>query len=168
MDIGHPKTDKRFKQEFTELTIPIKETTMDKSTIQYNLTQEEATIIEDIRAMVARQSNESREGPYAAWVRSSQLTQKYHGMSVEEFMEHYTNCMGDDIVEDFLSENLSVEDKLDAIVKCIKKNDLVDHLFDMYVTKEVKNSIFYNCNDTATLTVQMVDMIMDGDWTPDN
>ena len=142
---------------------------MDKSTIQYNLTQEEATVIEDIRAMVARQSNESREGPYAAWVRSSQLTQKYHGMSVEEFMEHYTDCMGDDIVEDFLSENLSVEDKLDAIVKCIKKNELVvDHLFDMYVTKEVKNSIFYNCNDTATLTVQMVDMIMDGDWTPEN
>lgn len=152
---------------------------MDKSTIQkeplhagchcYTLTQEEATIIEDIRAMVARQSNESREGPYAAWVRSSQLTQKYHGMSVEEFMEHYTNCMGDDIVEDFLSENLSVEDKLDAIVKCIKKNEIVvDHLFDMYVTTEVKNSIFYNCNDTATLTVQMVDMIMDGDWTPKN
>jgi hypothetical protein len=74
-----------------------------------------------------------------------------------------------DLVEDFLSENLSVEDKLDAIVKCIKKNDLVvDHLFDMYVTEEVKNSIFYNCNDTATLTVQMVDMIMDGDWTPKN
>jgi hypothetical protein len=141
---------------------------MGKSTIQYNLTQEEATIIEDIRAMVARQSNESREGPYAAWVRSSQLTQKYHGMSVEEFMEHYTNCMGVDIVQDFLLENLSVEDKLDAIVKCIKKNDLADHLFDTYVTKEVKNSIFYNCNDTATLTAQMVDMIMDGDWTPKN
>jgi hypothetical protein len=76
--------------------------------------------------------------------------------------------MGDDIVEEFLSYNLSVEDKLDAIVKCIKKNDLVDHLFDTYVTKEVKNSIFYNCHDTATLTVQMVDMIMDGERTPKN
>jgi hypothetical protein len=90
-------------------------------------------------------------------------------MSVEEFMEHYIDCMGLDIVEEFLFYNLSVEDKLDAIVKCIKKNELVvDHLYDHYVTTEVKNSIFYNCNDTATLTAQMVDMIMDGDWTPKN
>ncbi len=169
MVIVHPKTDKRFKQEFTELTIPIKETKMDKSTIQYNLTQEEATVIEDIRAMVARQSNESREGPYAAWVKKEQLTQNYYGMSVEEFMEHYTDCMGDDIVEEFLSDNLSVEDKLDAIVKSIKKHYLlVDHLYDHYVTTEVKNSIFYNCHDTATLREQMVNMIMDGDWTPKN
>ena len=44
---------------------------------------------------------------------------------------------------------------------------MVDHLFDMYVTKEVKNSIFYNRNDIATLTEEMVDMIMDGLWTPE-
>jgi hypothetical protein len=174
---------------------------MDKSTIQYNLTQEEAAIIEDVRAMVARrfgatdiifrawlqsdvnnlaeylkgktdearQSDEPREAPYAAWVKKEQLTQNYYGMSVEEFMEHYIDCMGLDIVEEFLFDNLSVEDKLDAIVKCIKKNELVvDHLYDHYVTTEVKNSMFYERNDIATLTEQLVDMIMDGDWTPKN
>ncbi len=88
-------------------------------------------------------------------------------MSTEEFMEHYTDCMGDDIVQDFLSVNLSVEDKLNAIIDCID-DDVVDHLFDTYVTKEVKNSMFYERNDTATLTEQLVDMIMDGDWTPEN
>jgi len=154
---------------------------MDNAIINMNLTPQEALIIENIRSMQGkaepvRQSDESREGSCTdcvkkdkTWPDWKQLTQKYHGMSTEEFMEHYTDCMGDDIVEEFLSDNLSVEDKLDAIVKSIKKHYLlVDHLYDHYVTTEVKNSIFYNCHDTATLREQMVDMIMNGDWTPEN
>ena len=129
----------------------------------YIIPQEKDTIIENIRAMQGKaepvyRSDESHK---------EQLFQKYYGMSTEEFMEHYTDCMGDDIVQDFLSENLSVEDKLNAIIDGID-NDVVDHLFDTYVTKEVKDIMFYERNDTATLTEQLVDMVMDGDWTPEN
>jgi len=152
---------------------------MDNAIINMNLTPQEALIIENIRSMQGkaepvRQSDESREGSCTdcvkkdkTWPDWKQLTQNYYGMSTEEFMEHYTDCMGDDIVQDFLSVNLSVEDKLNAIIDCID-DDVVDHLFDTYVTKEVKNSMFYERNDIATLTEQLVDMIMDGDWTPKN
>jgi hypothetical protein len=135
---------------------------MDNAIFQYDLTQEEVRLIENIRDMVSK-----RKIPLSMKQYKKELTQKYGGMDKEEFMEHFTEQMGDFIVDDFLLENLSTDDKLEQVIQYIG-NEVVDYLFNMYVTKDIKSSIFYDLNDTQTLTEQIVDMVMFPDYTPDS
>ena len=133
--------------------------------IKMKLTPEEFIIIENIRAMKGQTQTEpvyrSDEDHKDA------LTQKYLNMDNNEFMVHFRDCMGDEVVADSISESMTIDAMMEHVAQWIDAEQ-ADELFNQYVPEDVMNDIFIEINDKENLVEKLVDMVMDGDWTPEN
>lgn len=95
------------------------------------------------------------------------LNEKYMNMDEQDFMKEYRYCMGDEIVVEGVTERLTIDEMM-AHVGQWTSEEQADEMFKEYVPEEVINDLFIEFNGKENLVLQLVDMIMDGDWTPEN
>jgi hypothetical protein len=182
MDIGHPKTDKLTTQENNYYQV--KETTMDNAIINMKLTPQEAVLIENIRAS-ATLTNFGGTGNTSAltfqeWLdgktepvrqsdeqTSAKYMQKYMDMDDNEFIDTYAGAVGDDTILAVLQDTLGTARKWEVIFDSIDE-DVIDELFEAYVSEDTRRQLFLDSQDREELVAQLVDLIMWGDWTPEN
>jgi hypothetical protein len=144
----------------------VKETTMGNAIINMNLTPQEALIIENIRAMNhIAVSNSSKV--WSEEDHKDALMQKYVDMDDYDFIHKYAEAVGDDVILSVLQDSLGAARKWEIIFDAIDE-DVIDHLFEAYVSFEDRRQIFLDSQDRTELCSQLVDMVMDGDWTPEN
>jgi len=136
-----------------------------KELIKMKLTPQEAIIIENIRAMQGKTETETVYRSDEA--HKEELTRKYMDMDDSEFMVHFRDCMGDEIVVDAISESMTIDAMMEHVAQWIDAEQ-ADELFNRYVPEDVMNDVFLEINDRENLVERLVDMIIDGDWTPDN
>jgi len=136
-----------------------------KELIKMKLTPQEALIIENIRAMQGKTETETVYRSDEA--HKEELTQKYMDMDDSEFMVHFRDCMGDEIVVDAISESMTIDAMMEHVAQWIDAEQ-ADELFNRYVPEDVMNDVFLEINDRENLVERLVDMIIDGDWTPEN
>lgn len=135
---------------------------MDNATINMNLTPHEALIIENIRSMQGKTEPVHRYPNH-----KDALMQNYMGMDDWEFMEHYAGAVGDDTILAVLQDTLDPLQKWQAIFSAIDE-DVIDEMFESYVSNGARRELFLETQDREELCVQLVDLTMDDDWTPDN
>jgi len=136
---------------------------MDNAIINMNLTPQEALIIENIRSMQGKAepvylSDEDYK---------NELMQKYVDMDDNEFIDTYAEAVGDDVILSVLQDSLGTARKWEIIFDAIDE-DVIDELFEAYVSVDAKRQLFLDTQDRTELCSQLVDMVMDGDWTPEN
>ena len=135
-----------------------------KDMIKMKLTPSEVAIIESIRSL---QSTTDETQNTSDEQRRDDLREKYIGMDDNEFMVHFRDCMGDEIVVDGISESMTIEAMMEHVTQWIDAEQ-ADELFNQYVPEDVMNDIFIEINGKEDLVEKLVDMIIDGDWTPEN
>jgi hypothetical protein len=146
---------------------------MDKNDmIKMNLTPEEAATINLIRTMVSknevdRKLMESLVDLTSQLQDNEKYMQKYMDMDDNEFIDEYAEMVGDDVILSVLQDTLHPSQKMGAVIGHID-DDVIDELFEAYVSVDSKREIFLNTQDREELCSQMVDLIMDGNWTPEN
>ena len=136
-----------------------------KELIKMKLTPQEALIIENIRAMQGKTETETVYRSDEA--HKEELTQKYMDMDDNEFMGEFRSCMGDEIVVDGISGSMTIEAMMEHVTQWIDAEQ-ADELFNQYVPEDVMNDIFIEINGKEDLVERLVDLIIDGDWTPEN
>lgn len=136
---------------------------MGNTTVTIEVTPQEALIIENIRALQAQTTTVFKSDDQY----KQDLVERYMNMDDDAFMTHFRDCMGDEIVVEGVQETHSVEDLLTAIVPFVDA-DVVDDLFNRYTPEDTQNEMFLNYHGKEELVVRLVDMIMDGSWTPEN
>lgn len=134
--------------------------------LNYTLTPQEALIIENIRALQTQKTASTLQEEFDDQ-RKQDLVEKYMNMDDDEFMTHFRDCMGDEIVMEGVQETYSVEDLLTAIVPYIDAED-VDAIFSQNAPEDLQNEMFLNYHGKEDLVEKLVDMIIDGDWTAEN
>jgi hypothetical protein len=137
-----------------------------KELIKMKLTPQEAVLIENIRAMNHISISDSNK----VWNEEDHkdaLTQKYMDMDDNEFIDKYAEAVGDDVILSVLQDSLGTARKWEIIFDAIDE-DVIDELFEAYVSVDNKRELFLDTQDRTELVSQMVDMVMDGDWTPEN
>jgi hypothetical protein len=152
--------------------------------IKMKLTPQEAVLIENIRAS-ATLTNFGGTGntsslTFQEWLdgktepvrqsdeqRKEELIQKYMDMDDNEFIDTYAGAVGDDTILAVLQDTLGTARKWEIIFDAIDE-DVIDELFEAYVSFEDRRQIFLDSQDRTELCSQLVDMVMDGDWTPEN
>ena len=157
---------------------------MDNAIINMNLTPQEAVLIENIRAS-ATLTNFGGTGNTSAltfqeWLdgktepvrqsdeqRREQLLVRYMNMTDEGFIDTYAGAVGDDTILAVLQDTLGTARKWEVIFDSIDE-DVIDELFEAYVSVDYKRQLFLDTQDRTELCSQLVDMVMDGDWTPEN
>jgi hypothetical protein len=140
----------------------VKETTMDNATINMNLTPHEALIIENIRSMQGKTEPVHRYPNH-----KDALMAKYVDMDDYDFIHKYAEAVGDDVILSVLQDSLGTARKWEIIFDAIDE-DVIDELFEAYVSVEDKRQLFLDSQDRTELCSQLVDMAMDGDWEPEN
>lgn len=135
---------------------------MPNATINMELTPREALIIETIRS-IASQNDEVKTDVQ----RGDELMKKYMDMDDNEFIDHYAEAVGDDVILSVLQDTMSAPEKWEAIWVAIDE-DVIDELFEAYVSVDAKRELFLDTQDREELCVQLVDLIMDGQWSPEN
>jgi hypothetical protein len=88
-------------------------------------------------------------------------------MDDNEFIDKYAEAVGDDVILSVLQDSLGTARKWEIIFDAIDE-DVIDELFEAYVSVDNKRELFLDTQDRTELVSQMVDMVMDGDWTPEN
>ena len=134
--------------------------------IKMKLTPQEAVLIENIRAMNHISVSDSNK----VWNEEDHkdaLMQKYMDMDDIEFIDKYAEAVGDDVILAVLQETFGTSQKWGIIFDSIDE-DVIDELFESYVSVDSKRELFLETQDREELCVQLVDLIMDGDWTPEN
>ncbi len=154
---------------------------MDNAVINMKLTPQEAVLIENIRASYNRGGTGNTSAlTFQEWldgktepVRQSEvqigqeLMDKYMAMNEISFIERYAEVVGDDTILAVLQDTMGAHEKWDAIWDAIDE-DVIDELFEAYVSVDAKRELFLETQDRTELCSQLVDMVMDGDWTPEN
>ncbi len=140
---------------------------MDNAIINMKLTPQEAVLIENIRSMQGKPI-----AVYEPVYRSDEdykkeLMQKYVDMDDNEFIDTYAEAVGDDVILSVLQDSLGTSRKWEIIFDAIDE-DVIDELFEAYVSVDYKRQVFLDTQDRTELCSQLVDMVMDGDWTPEN
>ena len=134
--------------------------------IKMKLTPQEAVLIENIRAMNhIAVSNSSKV--WSEEDHKNELMQKYVDMDDNEFIDKYAEAVGDDVILSVLQDSLGTTHKWGIIFDNIDE-DVIDELFEAYVSVDAKRQLFLDTQERTELCSQMVDMVMDGDWTPEN
>lgn len=132
------------------------------STINMELTPREALIIENIRSMQGKTEPVNRYPNH-----KDALMQKYMDMDDWEFMEHYAGAVGDDVILSVLQDSLNWYSKWGIIFDSIDE-DVIDEMFESYVSNGARRELFLETQDREELCLQLIDLTMDGDWTPEN
>jgi hypothetical protein len=145
---------------------------MDNAIINMNLTPQEALIIENIRSMQGKPTPVYdpvylSDEDYKNEQTSAKYMQKYMDMDDNEFIDTYAEVVGDDVILSVLQDSLGTARKWEIIFDSIDE-DVIDELFEAYVSVDNKRVLFLDTQDRTELVSQMVDMVMDGDWTPEN
>ena len=145
---------------------------MDNAIINMNLTPQEALIIENIRSMQGKPTPVYdpvylSDEDYKNEQTSAKYMQKYMDMDDNEFIDTYAEVVGDDVILSVLQDSLGTARKWEIIFDAIDE-DVIDELFEAYVSVDYKRQVFLDTQDRTELVSQMVDMVMDGDWTPEN
>lgn len=134
--------------------------------IKMKLTPQEAVLIENIRAMNhIAVSNSSKV--WSEEDHKDALMKKYVDMDDNEFIDTYAEAVGDDVILSVLQDSLGATHKWGIIFDNIDE-DVIDELFEAYVSVDAKRELFLETQDRTELCSQMVDLVMDGDWTPEN
>jgi len=131
--------------------------------IKMKLTPAEVAIIENIRSMQGKTETVDQSDEYS----KEELTQTYMDMDDNEFMAFFRDCMGDETVIDGISGCMTIEAMMEHVAQWVDAEQ-ADELFNQYVPEDVMNDIFIEINGKEDLVEKLVDMIIDGDWTPDN
>ncbi len=134
--------------------------------IKMKLTPQEAVLIENIRAMNHIAVSNSNK----VWSEEShkeELMQKYMNMDDNEFIDTYAEAVGDDTILAVLQDTLGTLRKWEIIFDSIDE-DVIDEMFESYVSNGTRRELFLETQDRTELCSQLVDMVMDGDWTPEN
>ncbi len=140
---------------------------MDNAIINMNLTPQEALIIENIRSMQGKPTPVYDPVYLSDEDYKNELVQKYVDMDDNEFIDTYAEAVGDDVILSVLQDSLGTARKWEIIFDAIDE-DVIDELFEAYVSVDAKRQLFLDTQDRTELCSQMVDMVMDGDWTPEN
>ncbi len=154
---------------------------MDNAIINMKLTPQEAVLIENIRASYNRGGTGNTSAlTFQEWLdgktepvrqsdeqTSAKYMQKYMDMDDNEFIDTYAEAVGDDVILSVLQDSLGTSRKWEIIFDAIDE-DVIDELFEAYVSVDNKRELFLDTQDRTELCSQLVDMVMDGDWTPEN
>ncbi len=154
---------------------------MDNAVINMKLTPQEAVLIENIRASYNRGGTGNTSAlTFQEWldgktepVRQSEvqigqeLMDKYMAMNEISFIERYAEVVGDDTILAVLQDTMGAHEKWDAIWDAIDE-DVIDELFEAYVSEATRRQLFLDSQDREELAVQLVDLTMDGDCAPEN
>ena len=154
---------------------------MDNAIINMKLTPQEAVLIENIRASYNRGGTGNTSAlTFQEWLdgktepvrqsdeqTSAKYMQKYMDMDDNEFIDTYAGAVGDDTILAVLQDTLGTARKWEVIFDAIDE-DVIDELFEAYVSVDAKRELFLETQDRTELCSQMVDLVMDGDWTPEN
>ena len=140
---------------------------MDNAIINMNLTPQEALIIENIRSMQGKPTPVYDPVYLSDEDYKNELVQKYVDMDDNEFIDTYAEAVGDDVILSVLQDSLGTARKWEIIFDAIDE-DVIDELFEAYVSVDNKRELFLDTQDRTELCSQLVDMVMDGDWTPEN
>jgi hypothetical protein len=135
---------------------------MPNPTINMELTPREALIIETIRSIASYNDVVKTDVQMG-----DELMQKYMDMDDNEFIDTYAEVVGDDVILSVLQDSLGTARKWEIIFDSIDE-DVIDELFEAYVSVEDKRQLFLDTQDRTELCSQLVDMAMDGDWEPEN
>jgi hypothetical protein len=135
---------------------------MPNPTINMELTPREALIIETIRSIASYNDVVKTDVQ-----KGDELMQKYMNMDDNEFIDKYAEAVGDDVILAVLQETIGTSQKWGIIFDSIDE-DVIDELFESYVSVDSKRELFLETQDREELCVQLVDLTMDGDWTPEN
>jgi hypothetical protein len=159
----------------------VRKPTMDNAIINMKLTPQEAVLIENIRASYNRGGTGNTSAlTFQEWLdgktepvrqsdeqTSAKYMQKYMDMDDNEFIDTYAGAVGDDTILAVLQDTLGTARKWEVIFDAIDE-DVIDELFEAYVSVDAKRELFLETQDRTELCSQMVDLVMDGDWTPEN
>jgi hypothetical protein len=126
------------------------------------LTPREALIIETIRSIASYNDVVKTDVQ-----KGDELMQKYMNMDDNEFIDKYAEAVGDDVILAVLQETIGTSQKWGIIFDSIDE-DVIDELFEAYVSNDTRRELFLETQDREELCVQLVDLTMDGDWTPEN
>jgi hypothetical protein len=126
------------------------------------LTPREALIIETIRSIASYNDVVKTDVQMG-----DELMQKYMNMDDNEFIDKYAEAVGDDVILAVLQETIGTANKWGIIFDSIDE-DVIDELFEAYVSNDTRRELFLETQDREELCVQLVDLTMDGDWTPEN
>jgi hypothetical protein len=135
---------------------------MPNPTINMELTPREALIIETIRSIASYNDVVKTDVQ-----KGDELMEKYMNMDDNEFIDKYAEAVGDDVILAVLQETFGTSQKWGIIFDSIDE-DVIDELFESYVSVDSKRELFLETQDREELCVQLVDLTMDGDWTPEN
>jgi hypothetical protein len=135
---------------------------MPNPTINMELTPREALIIETIRSIASYNDVVKTDVQMG-----DELMKKYMDMDDNEFIDKYAEAVGDDVILAVLQETFGTSQKWGIIFDSIDE-DVIDELFESYVSVDSKRELFLETQDREELCVQLVDLTMDGDWTPEN
>jgi hypothetical protein len=162
----------------------VRKPTMDNAIINMKLTPQEAVLIENIRAS-ATLTNFGGTGntsslTFQEWLdgktepvrqsdeqRREELLQKYMDMDDDVFIDIYAKTIGDDKILSVLQDTLEFDKKWEAIGEGIDVRE-VDALFESYVLEDTKRQLFLESQGKYEPVCQLVDLIMDGHWAPEN
>ena len=75
--------------------------------------------------------------------------------------------MGDEVVIDGVTESLTIQDMMEVIAEWVDGEE-VEELWNRFVPEERTNELYLTSNDKEELIDQLVDRIMDGQWSPEN
>ena len=135
---------------------------MPNATINMELTPREALIIETIRSIASYNDVVKTDVQ-----KGDELMKKYVDMDDNEFIDTYAEAVGGDVILSVLQDSLGATHKWGIIFDNIDE-DVIDELFEAYVSAAAKRQLFLETQDRTELCSQLVDMVMDGDWTPEN
>ena len=130
-------------------------------TINMKLTPREALIIETIRSIASYNDEET------VVQMGDELMKKYMNMDDNEFIDKYAEAVGDDVILAVLQETIGTSQKWGIIFDSIDE-DVIDELFESYVSVDSKRELFLETQDREELCLQLVDLTMDGKWNPEN
>ena len=130
---------------------------MPNPTINMELTPREALIIETIRSIASYNDVVKTDVQMG-----DELMKKYMDMDDNEFIDKYAEAVGDDTILAVLQETLDPLQKWQAIFSAIDE-DVIDELFEAYVSNDTRRELFLETQDREELCVQLVDLTMDGE-----
>jgi hypothetical protein len=159
----------------------VRKPTMDNAIINMKLTPQEAVLIENIRASYNRGGTGNTSAlTFQEWLdgktepvrqsdeqRREQLLVRYMNMTDEGFIDVYAKTIGDDTILAVLQDTIGINSKWSIIFDHIDE-DVIDELFESYVSVDTKRQLFLKSQDRFELCSQLVDLIMDGDCAPEN
>jgi hypothetical protein len=147
---------------------------MDNAIINMKLTPQEAVLIENIRASYNRGGTGNTSAlTFQEWLdgktepvrqsdeqRREELIDRYMGMDDGVFLDVYANTIGDDTILAVLQDSLGTARKWEIIFDSIDE-DVIDELFESYVSVDNKRQLFLDTQDRTELCSQLVDLIME-------